>query len=120
MFYVSTEQPEVSALKDTSHSSHNSIQMGKKGPYSLGVWAPKHPKVLCPYGEERSHDGGSIVLAQTARAPVRLQPYGSALAAELLRSIFYLGITRDSWASNLGIGKHSLEPWHAGANCQNL
>ena len=30
------------------------------------------------------------------------------------------GIQCDSGASGLGIGKHSLEPWHAGANCQNL
>ena len=55
-------------------------------------------------------NGESIALAQTARTAARLKPSGCAIAAVLHHTVVALGSKRDSWASTLGIGKHSLEP----------
>ena len=84
LLHVSTERYEVLDSGVTIKSFQNRSQNAEneqKGP--LFPFAPRCPRCrkghftkFCPHGEERLHDGGSIVLAQTARAPARLQPYG--------------------------------------------
>ena len=71
-------------------SFQNALKTSEKGPFLHFPRFYGCPAILCtkfcPHGEERWHDGGSIVLPQTARAPARLQPSGEATIAALLRN----------------------------------